>query len=99
MTGRNGNGAEWHFVTSHALLLLEVSRAPESTVRELSGRVGLTERQAHRVLGDLVAEGYLERERVGRRNRYRVNGSGPMRHPSVRTHHVGELLHVLTPQA
>jgi DNA-binding MarR family transcriptional regulator len=92
MQGQSGG---WTFVTSHAVVLLEVARAPDSTVRELAERAQLTERQAHRVLSDLVDEGYLDRERVGRRNRYRVNGSRPMRHPSVRTQRIGDLLDVL----
>ena len=85
-----GNG--WTFVTSHAVLLLEVQRAPDSTVRQLAQRAGLTERQTHRVLSDLVEAGYLERQRVGRRNQYRVNVKAPMRHPSVRTQEIGDLL-------
>lgn len=91
MTGSQG----WTFVTSHAVLLLEVKRAPDSTVRELAQRAGLTERQTHRVLSDLVEEGYLERERIGRRNRYSVNVKAPMRHPSVRTQQIGDLLDAL----
>ena len=91
----HGQSAGWTFVTSHAVVLLEVARAPDSTVRELAERAKLTERQAHRVLSDLVDEGYLDRERVGRRNRYRVNGTRPMRHPSVQTRRIGDLLDVL----
>ena len=82
-------------MTSHAVLLLEVNRAPNSTVRELAQRAGLTERQTHRVLADLVEGGYLDRERVGRRNQYRVNAAAPMRHPSVRTQQIGALIAVL----
>jgi DNA-binding MarR family transcriptional regulator len=88
MAGPSG----WTFVTSHAVLLLEVHRAPNSTVRELAQRAKLTERQTHRVLADLVEEGYLDRERVGRRNQYRVNVTAPMRHPSVQTQQIGDLL-------
>ena len=86
----------WAFVTSHGAMLIEVARTPDATVRELAERAGLTERQAHRVLGDLVDGGYVERERVGRRNSYRVNESAPMRHPSVSMHRIGEMLEVLT---
>jgi len=86
----------WAFVTSHGAMLVEVARTPEATVRELAERAALTERQAHRVLGDLVEGGYVERERIGRRNRYRINADAPMRHPSVASHHIGELLEVLT---
>ncbi|HEV2592674.1 MAG TPA: helix-turn-helix domain-containing protein [Gaiellaceae bacterium] len=91
MPGHSG----WTFVTSHAVLLLEVNRAPDSTVRELAHRAGLTERQTHRVLSDLVEDKYLERERIGRRNRYRVNKAAPMRHPSVSTQQIGDLLSAL----
>lgn len=88
----------WAFVTSHGAMLIEVARTPDATVRELAERAALTERQAHRVLSDLVEGGYVERERVGRRNRYRVNEGAPMRHPSVASHRIGELLRVLTEQ-
>lgn len=85
----------WAFVTSHGLLLIEVARAPDATVRELAERVNVTERQAHRVLADLVEEGYVVRERVGRRNRYSVNEARAMRHPRLQDHRVGELLDAL----
>jgi DNA-binding IclR family transcriptional regulator len=87
---------EWTFLTSHGSVLLEVAREPDATVREIAERAGLTERQAHRVLADLVAAGYLQRQRVGRRNRYRVDDALPLRHPSVAHRRVGELLSALS---
>ena len=89
-------GGKWLFVTSHASVLIEVDRDPDLTVREIAERVGLTERQAHRVLADLVDEGYLTREKVGRRNRYQVDHSRHMRHPAVAEHEIGELLRALS---
>jgi predicted ArsR family transcriptional regulator len=86
----------WTFLTSHGSVLLEVAREPDATVRELAERAGLTERQAHRVLADLVAGGYLQRQRVGRRNHYRVDDARPMRHPSVSHRRIGELLEALS---
>lgn len=93
-----GEPKRWAFVTSHAVVLLEVARNPDVTVREIAEHVGLTERQAHRVLSDLAEERYLTRTRVGRRNRYRVNEERPMRHPAVSAQRVGELLAVLANQ-
>jgi DNA-binding MarR family transcriptional regulator len=90
-------GRNWNFVTSHGVVLIEVFRDPDATVRAISQRAGLTERQAHRVLGDLVADGYLTRGRVGRRNTYRINEEQPMRHPTIASHCVGELLTALAP--
>jgi len=86
---------DWAFLTSHGFVLLEVARAPDATVREIAAGVGLTERQAHRVLADLAEAGYISRQRVGRRNRYRVDEGRPMRHPSLREHRIGELLDAL----
>lgn len=88
----------WAFVTSHGAMLIEVARTPDATVRDLAERAQLTERQAHRVLGDLVEGGYVERERIGRRNRYRVNEAAPMRHPSFSSHRIGEMLEILKRQ-
>jgi DNA-binding transcriptional ArsR family regulator len=90
-------GRTWNFVTSHGVALIEVYRDPNATVREISERVGVTERQAHRVLSDLVSAGYLTRRRIGRRNAYCVNEAKAMRHPAVSAHHVGELLSALAP--
>jgi predicted ArsR family transcriptional regulator len=91
MAARSG----WTFVTSHALVLLSVERRPDATVRELSEVVGITERQVHRVLGDLAADGYIRRMRVGRQNHYTVDRSRPMRGPSAAAHEIGELLATL----
>jgi len=88
---------KWNFITSHGMVLVQVAREPHATVREIAERAGLTERQAHRVLADLEAEGYIARERVGRRNRYSVNAERPMNHPSVSGRAVGRLLAALVP--
>lgn len=85
----------WHFVTSHAVIFMQVARSPDATVRELAAAAGLTERQTHRVLADLVGEDYVQRERVGRRNRYRVSARKQLRHPTLAEHQVGELLALL----
>lgn len=89
------DGPGWTFLTNHAHVLLLISRDPDIRVRELAERVGITERAAHRIVGDLVEAGYLSRARVGRRNHYVVHPERPLRHPIERAHQVGELLEVL----
>lgn len=89
---------KWALLTSHGTMLIEVARTPDATVRDLAERAELTERQAHRVLSDLVEGGYVERERVGRRNRYRINEGAAMRRPSFSSHRIGELLDALKQQ-
>jgi DNA-binding IclR family transcriptional regulator len=85
----------WSFISSHGHVLIEVARNPDATVREIADGATLTERQAHRVLADLVGAGYVARERVGRRNRYRIDHGQPMRAAKLNSHCVGELLEAL----
>lgn len=48
-----------------------------------------------RILAELEEGGVIERERVGRRNHYRLNIDRPLRHPLEANHTVGELLTTL----
>jgi DNA-binding Lrp family transcriptional regulator len=86
---------QWTFLTNHAHVLLTIAQDPEIRVRDLAIRVGITERAAQRIVADLVAEGYLVRERVGRRNRYEVCPTRPLRHPVERHAPVGALMALL----
>lgn len=85
----------WDFLTNHAHVLVCVANDPGIRLRDIAAAVGITERAAHRILSQLVDEGYVLRERQGRRNRYQVVGRLPMRHPLVQEREVGELLEVL----
>lgn len=85
----------WSFLTNHGLVLTYIGRYPDSTGLEIAEAVGITERAARKIVAQLLAEGYIEREKVGRRNRYRLNAQLPLRHPGERTATVGELLSLL----
>jgi predicted transcriptional regulator len=85
----------WDFLTNHAHLLICVAHDPGIRLRDIAVAVGITERAAHRILSELVEEGYVLRERHGRRNRYQVVAGRPMRHPLVQEREVGDLLDVL----
>jgi predicted transcriptional regulator len=85
----------WDFLTNHAHVLMCVAHDPGIRLRDIAAAVGITERAAHRILSQLVEEGYVLRERQGRRNRYQVVAGLPMRHPLVQEREVGELLEVL----
>jgi hypothetical protein len=88
--------ARWDFLTNHAHVLLSVSQDPGIRLRDIAAAVGITERAAHRILSELVEEGYVLRERHGRRNRYKVKPELPLRHPLVQEREVGDLLNVLS---
>jgi MarR family len=86
----------WAFLTSHAGVLLCTAQDPGIRLREIGERVGITERAAHRIVGELADAGYLSRERHGRRNRYTINSNLTLPDPIARRQRVGDLLAVLT---
>lgn len=87
---------DWTFLTNHAHVLLCIARDPGTRLRDVAERVGITERAAQRIVADLAAAGYLTATREGRRNRYELNPSLPLRHPLERGHQIGDILAVLT---
>lgn len=92
-------GGTWTFLTNHAHVLLCIHRDATVRLRDIADQVGVTERAAQKIVTDLVAGGYLSVERIGRRNRYTVEGRRPLRHPLEQSHAIGELLELLAVQA
>jgi DNA-binding MarR family transcriptional regulator len=84
--------SRWAFFTNHFLVLTAVSGNPDLRVRDIAGLVGITERATQAILSDLAHEGYLERIRIGRRNRYKVRRNTRFRHPLVQAATVGDVL-------
>lgn len=102
MTNTSGMSTEppkkpWTFVTNHTQVLLAISRDSDVRMRDIALTVGITERAAQRIVADLIEEGYVTRQRVGRRNHYVVNPELKMRHPAQREYEIGTLLEVLQP--
>lgn len=91
--------ATWSFLTNHARVLICIAEDPGIRLREIGETVGITERAAHRIVGELADAGYVSRRRVGRRNRYAVRSDLPLPDPFARDRRVGDLLAVLTPSA
>lgn len=85
----------WTFLTNHSHVLLVLASDPSLVLREVAHRVGITERAVQRIVADLEDEGFLERERVGRQNRYFVNVDRPLRHPLEAHHTIGELISLI----
>ena len=85
----------WTFLTNHGLVLTYIGSHADSTGLEIAQAVGITERAVRKIVADLQVEGYLEPEKIGRRNRYRTNTALPLRHRGERAVTVGELLELL----
>src|SRR3954470_1588414 len=72
---------DYQFLTNHAQVLLCVAHDPGIRLRDIAETVGITERSAHRIVSELVEDGYIARERIGRRNIYKVEAELPLIHP------------------
>jgi DNA-binding Lrp family transcriptional regulator len=85
----------WSFLTNHARVLLCIAQDPGVRLREIGEAVGITERAAHRIVGELADAGYVSRRRVGRRNRYTIQSDLPIPDPLARGQRVGDLLAIV----
>jgi hypothetical protein len=85
----------WSFLTNHAQVLLCIAHDPGIRLRDIGETVGITERAAHRIVGELVGAGYISRTRNGRRNQYTIQPHLTLPDPLVREQKVGDLLAVL----
>ncbi len=86
----------WTFLTNQARVLVCIADDPGVRLREIGERVGITERAAHRIVVELAAEGYITRQRSGRRNRYTINAHLRVHDPIAREQNIGQLLEILT---
>src|ERR1700731_4155723 len=85
----------WKFLTNHAQVLACIAHDPGALLREISERVGITERAAHRIVTELVDGGYITRERDGRRNHYTIQSGLPLPDRLGRVQRISDLLTIL----
>jgi DNA-binding Lrp family transcriptional regulator len=85
------------FLTNHGLALLCIAEDPEVRMRDIAAEVDITERAAQRIVADLVDSGYVNRQRIGRRNRYSIRVGLPISLPAQRDVDLKSLLSVLLP--
>ncbi len=75
--GMSHRSDSWRFLTNHAHVLACLVGDPQARLRDIAASVGITERAAHDLVGDLQRGGYIRVRRVGRRNHYQVRGVRP----------------------
>jgi DNA-binding transcriptional ArsR family regulator len=93
---RGSAGRPWTLLTSHGQVLVEIARNPQALMRELAAAVDLTQRATASIVADLEGAGYVTRQRIGRRNVYRVHLDRPFRHRAQAGLRVGPFLDLLT---
>jgi DNA-binding transcriptional ArsR family regulator len=86
----------WTFLSNHGRALLCIARDPDVRLRDIAAELGITERSAYGLVSDLADAGYIEKEREGRRNRYRIEEDLPLPELTDRELAIGEVLSVLT---
>jgi len=86
----------WNFLTNHGRVLLCIARDPSVRLRDIADTLDITERRAHDIVNDLADEGYLLKERDGRRNRDEIQGHLPFPDALERERAIGDVLAVLT---
>lgn len=84
--------SKWTLMSNHGHVLVCIGGDPDVRLRDISARVGITERAVFGIVEDLEAAGVLQRIKIGRRNRYLINVEQPMRHPLEAHQTVGALL-------
>src|SRR4029453_5076278 len=85
----------WRFLSTPTQVLLCLHHDPNARFRDIAQSVGITERAAQRIVADLIESGYVESERVGRRNHYPIRTDIAMRPPAQDGHEIGQLLNLL----
>lgn len=88
---------DWRLLTNNGLVLVYLSGAPDARISDIAAAIGITERAAQRIVSQLVREGYVRRQRRGRRNHYELVRDAPLRHPLLRNCVVGSLVDALVP--
>jgi predicted transcriptional regulator len=78
--GVSVKAGEWTFLSNYGHVLVSLAHHPDARMRDIAAAVGITERAVQQIVRELVNQGYVEREKVGRRNRYRVVRSAHFRH-------------------
>ena len=88
-------GHSWLFLSNHGSVLLSLAGNPTISTSEIAEHAGVEERTVQRVVGDLVAEGYVVRRREGRNDRYEINRKARLRHPLFQNVEIGPLIDAL----
>jgi DNA-binding IclR family transcriptional regulator len=85
----------WTFLSNYAHVLICLADNPDVRLRDIADKVGVTERTAFRLVGELEEAGVIERAKEGRRNHYVINKKVHLRHAIEEHCTVGQLLEVI----
>lgn len=84
-----------NFITNHGLVMVQILLGGETTVSEIASRVGIKEQAAYVIVRELVDEGFIRSEPVGRRNTYWVNWARTFNRPALGDLKVADIVNSL----
>ena len=85
----------WSFLTNHARAILFIAGNRDARIRDVAATLNVTERTAFAIVTDLTRDGYVVKEKDGRRNRYHIQSDRPLGDPISAERTIGELLDLL----
>ncbi|MGM0431864.1 MAG: winged helix-turn-helix transcriptional regulator [Spirochaetota bacterium] len=85
----------WTFFTNHSHVLFYIYFHPELPMRDIAGKVGITERAVHTIIKDLEEVGVITVTKIGRNNTYEVNRNIPLRHQIESHRTISDLLDII----
>jgi len=85
----------WTFFSNNAHVLVCLTHTPQPTTREMANHVGITERAVQRIVKRLVEAGVLKRQKVGRRNHYKLDLNQQLRLPLEAHKTIGEFIRLI----
>jgi DNA-binding MarR family transcriptional regulator len=91
MTMQDQREQRFTLLTNHAHILMCIASTPTMRIREMAADAGITERATQRIIAELEECGFVTHERVGRRNRYRIDSEKSSSHRMERGITVGGL--------
>jgi hypothetical protein len=86
----------WNLMATHGVVLFYIAANPDSTMRQMSESLNLTERRIAQVVRDLAEADLLTVTRTGRRNSYAVNPDANFRHPTLSHIRLGHFVRMLS---
>lgn len=75
--------------------MILLSQDPSLVLREVAIKIGITERAVQRIIADLEQDGFIEREKIGRKNQYHILSKRSLRHPVESHRSIGDLISMI----
>nr|NLI51718.1 winged helix-turn-helix transcriptional regulator [Propionibacterium sp.] len=85
----------WTFLSNYGHVLIALAKDPDARMRDIADRVGITERAVQQIVRELVDQGYVFKDKAGRRNRYHIAPHAHLRHELEAGVSLGEFVALL----